>query len=95
METSQNPSPTNDPNQDLQHTLSFAGADGNQKHEIESDEDTWEPFDDQTEHRLINAEDAADLFHWANEFQISVADLKAAIVLNGNAVRDIKKYLSI
>ncbi|RZK55158.1 MAG: DUF3606 domain-containing protein [Pedobacter sp.] len=94
METSQNQfsSPSNE---DLQRAISFAGADGSQRNEIESDEDTLEPFDDQTERRVINADDAADLFYWANEFQISVADLKAAIVLNGNAVRDIKKYLSV
>ncbi|TCC88073.1 DUF3606 domain-containing protein [Pedobacter frigiditerrae] len=95
METSQNHSAAEDPNQDLQRTLSFAGADGNQKHEIESDAATLEPFDDKAEHRLINTDDAADMFYWASEFQISVADLKAAIVLNGNSVREVKKYLSI
>lgn len=61
---------------------------------IEDDPDTLEPFDDGSEHREINADDPDDLVHWADEFQISVEDLKAAIVLNGNSVRKIKKYLS-
>lgn len=62
---------------------------------IEDDSDTLEPFDDGSEHREINADDPEDVAHWAQEFQISVEDLKAAIVLNGNSVREIKKYLSV
>ena len=62
---------------------------------IEDDSDTLEPFDDGSEHREINADDPEDVAHSAQEFQISVEDLKAAIVLNGNSVREIKKYLSV
>jgi len=62
---------------------------------IEDDSDTLEPFDDGSEHREINADDPVELARWAGEFQISVEDLKAAIVLNGNSVREIKKYLSV
>jgi hypothetical protein len=94
MEASQNHF-SSELNNELQRAITFAGADGSRRNQIESDDDTLEPFDDNAEHRLINADDAADLFYWANQFQISVADLKAAIVLNGNAVRDVKKYLSI
>ena len=62
---------------------------------IEDDSDTLEPFDDGSEHREINADDPVELARWAAEFQISVEDLKAAIVLNGNSLRKIKKYLSV
>ncbi|RZL48384.1 MAG: DUF3606 domain-containing protein [Pedobacter sp.] len=80
---------------DLQNNISFAKAARQLRNELESDEDTLEPFDDQDEHRKINAADPADLTKWAKEFQISEADLKAAIMLNGNGIREIKKYLSI
>lgn len=62
---------------------------------IESDSDSLEPFDDENEHREINADDPADLARWAEAFQIDINTLKAAIVLNGNSVRAIKKYLSV
>jgi hypothetical protein len=62
---------------------------------IEEDSDTLEPFDDGSEDREINADDPGDVTHWAQEFQISVEELKSAIVLNGNSVREIKKYLSV
>ncbi len=66
-----------------------------ERYAIEDDSDTLEPFIDEQEDREINADDTDDMAHWANEFQISVEDLKAAIVLNGNSVREIKKYLSV
>lgn len=66
-----------------------------ERYSIEDDSDTLEPFEDDSEHREINADDLKDLIYWADEFQISVEDLKAAILLNGNSVREIKKYLSI
>ena len=62
---------------------------------IEDDSDTLEPFVEENEHREINADDPLDLAHWAQQFQISVDDLKAAMVLNGNSVKEIKKYLSV
>ncbi|WP_113653237.1 DUF3606 domain-containing protein [Pedobacter namyangjuensis] len=62
---------------------------------IEDDADTLEPFVDQDEHREINADDPADIARWAQEFQLSEQDLKDAIVLNGNSVKQIKKYLSV
>ncbi|MEJ5995622.1 DUF3606 domain-containing protein [Pedobacter sp. Du54] len=66
-----------------------------QRFPINDDSDTLEPFDDASEDRVINADDPFDLTHWANEFQVSEDDLKAAIVLNGTSVRSIKKYLSV
>jgi hypothetical protein len=65
------------------------------RYEIEDDSDTLEPFVDENEHREINADDPKELELWAEKFQISVDDLKAAIVLNGNSVKEIKKYLSV
>ena len=62
---------------------------------IESDDDTLEPFDDINENREVNADNPADVAYWAKEFQVSVPDLKAAIILNGNSLRAIKKYLNI
>lgn len=66
-----------------------------EQYSIEDDSDTLEPFVDENEHREINADDPADVAFWAEEFQISVEDLKAAIVWNGNSVKEIKKYLSV
>lgn len=65
-----------------------------ERYEIESDGDTLEPFDDEAEQREINADDPSELQYWAEEFQISLGQLKAAIVMNGTKVREIKKYLS-
>ena len=62
---------------------------------IEDDSVTLEPFVDENEHREINADDPADVARWADEFQVTVSDLRAAIVLNGNSVKEIKKYLSV
>ena len=62
---------------------------------IEDDSVTLEPFIDENEHREIDADDPDDVTRWADDFQISVEDLKAAILLNGNSVREIKKYLSV
>ncbi|RBQ11825.1 DUF3606 domain-containing protein [Pedobacter miscanthi] len=62
---------------------------------IEDDSDTLEPFDDQSEHREINADDPKDMAFWATQFQISHEELHAAMALTGNSVRAIKKYLSI
>ncbi|RZM21649.1 MAG: DUF3606 domain-containing protein [Pedobacter sp.] len=66
-----------------------------EQYSIEDDSDTLEPFVDENEHREINSDDPADIELWAEEFQISVEDLRAAIVLNGNSVKEIKKYLSV
>lgn len=62
---------------------------------IEDDADTLEPFVDDNEHRQIDAANPDDLAYWAEQFQIGVDELKAAIVLNGNSVKAVKKYLSI
>lgn len=64
-------------------------------HPIEDDSDTLEPLPNGSEFREINADDPADLLYWADQFQISVADLKAAIVIHGTEVRKIKRYLSV
>jgi hypothetical protein len=67
----------------------------NKQYAIEDDSDTLEPYIDESEDREINTDDAADITRWAQEFQVSEDDLKAAIVLNGNSVREIKKFLSV
>lgn len=66
-----------------------------EQYSIEDDSDTLEPFVDENEHREINTDDPADVARWAEQFQISVEDLRAAIVLNGTSVKEIKKYLSV
>ncbi|RYY71002.1 MAG: DUF3606 domain-containing protein [Chitinophagaceae bacterium] len=66
-----------------------------ERYPIEDDSDTLEPFVDESAHQEINVDDPADVEQWANQFQISVADLRAAMVLNGNSVSAIKKYLSV
>lgn len=64
-------------------------------HPIEDDSDTLEPLPEESEFRELNADDPEDLKYWANQFQISVNELKAAIVINGTGVREIKSYLSV
>ena len=66
-----------------------------ERFKIEDYSDTLEPFVDEDEHREINADDPHDISYWANQFQIAEEDLKAAIVLNGNSIKDIKKFLSV
>ena len=63
--------------------------------EIESDGDTLEPFDDEEEHAEVNTSDPDDIARWAKEFQLSIPDFEAVIVMNGKSIRAIKKYLSI
>lgn len=65
------------------------------QYELEDDSDTLEPFVDDAEHREVNTDDEADLKYWAEQFQVSVEELKAAIALNGSSVKAIKKYLSV
>lgn len=64
-------------------------------HPIEDDNEPLSPVMDESECREINADDPNDLIYWAAQFQISVAELKAAIVINGTGVREIKSYLSV
>ena len=66
-----------------------------ERYPIEDDSDTLEPFVDENECREINTDDPEDVAKWAQEFQISIEDLKSAIVLNGSSVKEIKKYLSV
>ncbi|WP_316831783.1 DUF3606 domain-containing protein [Pedobacter aquatilis] len=65
-----------------------------ERYQIEDEADTLELFEDENEHREINADDPTELQYWAEEFQISSEQLKAAIIINGTKVREIKKYLS-
>lgn len=62
---------------------------------IEDDSDTLEPFDDDSEYREINADDPKDLTYWAEQFQVAESDLKAAMLLVGSSVREVKRYLSL
>ena len=67
----------------------------NYLHPIEADSDSLEPLQDEKDCGEINADDPKDLIYWADQFKISVADLKAAIVLNGTSIQAIRKYLSV
>lgn len=62
---------------------------------IEDDSDTLEPLQDEKDLGEINTNDPRDMIYWADQFKISVADLKAAIILNGPSVQEIRKYLSV
>jgi hypothetical protein len=66
-----------------------------EQYSINDDSDTLEPYIDDDEHRHVNIEDAQEMEYWANQFQISLDDLKSAILINGNGVRELKKYLSV
>lgn len=66
-----------------------------ERYPIEDDSDSLEPFDDGSEHREINADDPKDLQYWADQFQITTDMLQAVIAINGNSIREIKKYLSV
>ncbi len=67
----------------------------NYLHPIEDDSDTLAPLQDEKDLGEINADDPKDLIYWADQFKISVAELKAAIILNGTCVQEIRKYLSV
>jgi hypothetical protein len=43
----------------------------------------------------VNLNDPDELAYWAEQFQISTGELKAAALLQGNSIAEIKKYLSI
>jgi len=62
-------------------------------HEIEDDQGTLEPGDFGTTDGTINTENQTELEYWAQQFQISTDELKAAAVMRGNKVSEIKKYL--
>lgn len=66
-----------------------------EEYALEDDSDTLEPFDDETEDRVIDMDDPAEVAYWADQFQISEEYLKTVVLLNGNAVKEIKKYLSV
>jgi len=62
--------------------------------QIESDSDTLEPQEFGATSGRINVEDTNELAYWAGQFQISSEELHAAVVMAGNSVSEIKKYLS-
>lgn len=75
-----------------------AGVEGDgaiDRHEIESDGDTLEPQEFGTDNGTVNFNDPEELTYWAEQFQISTGELKAAALLRGNSIAEIKKYLSI
>lgn len=64
------------------------------RHETESDVDPLEPQEFGTGEILLNVDDPSELRYWAEHFQISMDELRAATLLQGNSIREIKKYLS-
>ncbi|WP_316825986.1 DUF3606 domain-containing protein [Pedobacter miscanthi] len=65
------------------------------RHEIESDGDTLEPQEFGANTGTINLNDPDELAYWAEQFQISTVELKAAALLRGDSIAEIKKYLSM
>lgn len=65
------------------------------RHEIESDGDTLEPQEFGANTGTVNLTDPDELSYWAEQFQVSPGELKAAALLRGNSIAEIKKYLSI
>ncbi len=64
------------------------------RHETESDLDSLEPQEFGTDEGIIDVDDPNELRYWAEQFQISTGELKSAALLQGNSIREIKKYLS-
>lgn len=64
-------------------------------HNIESDDDTLEPQHFGPDSGTIKAGNPEELEYWANELQISSGELKATIILVGDKLADVKKYLSV
>jgi len=64
-------------------------------HNIESDDDTLEPQNFGPDSGTINANNPQELKYWANELQISSGELKATIILVGNKLSRVRKYLSV
>ncbi len=65
------------------------------RHEIESDGDTLEPQEFGANTGTLNLNDPDELAYWAEQFQISTGELKAAALLRGESIAEIKKYLSM
>ncbi|MGA9650142.1 DUF3606 domain-containing protein [Pedobacter sp.] len=64
------------------------------RHETESDLDSLEPQEFGTNEGVVNVDDPLELSFWAEQFQISIDELKSAALLQGNSIREIKKYLT-
>ncbi|ARS40335.1 hypothetical protein CA265_11990 [Sphingobacteriaceae bacterium GW460-11-11-14-LB5] len=65
----------------------------NGQHEIEEDRDELEAVDFASSEGSIDSADPKQLTYWAEQFQISTGELKAAIVLMGSDLSEIKKYI--
>jgi len=65
------------------------------RHEIQSDGDTLEPQEFGANTGTVNLNDPEQLAYWEEQFQISTGELKAAALLRGNSIAEIKKYLSL
>ncbi|MFC3560273.1 DUF3606 domain-containing protein [Pedobacter jamesrossensis] len=63
------------------------------RHGIESDWEGVEPGDFATSSGKINPDSPDDLSQWAEKFQVSVDELKAAILMQGNSIEAVKNFL--
>lgn len=70
-----------------------ADNEDNGLYEIEDDRETMEPGDFGTNDGTIDSSDSGQLKFWADQFQISIDELKAAVALRGSDISEIKKYL--
>ena len=96
MDNQQNSHPEfgNEVDKDSNSEQFVTSADCLDRHETESDLDSLEPQEFGTNEGELNVDDPSELSYWAEQFQISTDDLKSAALLQGNSIREIKKYLS-
>lgn len=65
----------------------FDSDDRMDRHETKSYLDSLEPQEFGTNEGVLNLDDPNELSYWAEQFQISIDELKSALLLQGNSIR--------
>jgi len=85
----------NNPLGSAEYKINADQPEENLLHEIESDGDTLEPETFGTDVGTVDVSDPKSLEYWSDQFQISKDELKATVLLRGNSIAEIKRFLSV
>lgn len=80
---------------DLQQIISFAGADGNKSQKNRPAYDCLYSDCHLLDNYYLDTSNRNELIYWADQFQISLDQLKEAISICGASLLQIKKYLAL
>lgn len=75
--------------------ISYSSEEHLDLHETEGDQDALEPQEFCIHDGIVNVENPKELRYWAEQFQISMDELKSVALMQGNSIREIKNYLSV